>query len=198
MLEPVARTSPRFRFPQLTTCSSSHFSLPPLFPSPTQQSSLTSKEHLLDPRLLHHLCIPPSHQTQWPPPVFSPRDWPLRWPPRSPALPSASLPALSLPVPRPPPSRPSSASRCPPSSLPPARSPRSVPTLLRSPRPWSRSPRTWVWVLPPLVSPVPVSVSVSSSPPSSTVLPATPPSVASSSPMPFSVSLSSRPLVFST
>jgi hypothetical protein len=61
-----------------------------------------------------------------------------------------------------------------------------------------RSPRTSVWVPLPSVLPVPVSVSVSFSPPSSTLSPATPLSVASSSLTPFSVSPSSRPSVFST
>jgi hypothetical protein len=43
---------------------------------------------------LHPLAYS-SHPSQWPPPVSSPRDWPLRWPPRPPAR----LPAPPLPTP---------------------------------------------------------------------------------------------------
>lgn len=58
-------------------------------------------------------------------------------------LPQA-LPALSRPLSV---SRPLPSSRPPPATL----SLSAVLTLLRSPTPWSRSPRTWVWVLPPSV-----------------------------------------------
>ena len=96
--------------------------------------------------------------------------------------------------PRTPPSTPSSAPRSP--RPPPSPSRPSAPTPLRWPTPLFRSPRTSVWVPLPSVLPVPVSVSVSSSPPSSTPSPATPLSVASSSLTPFLVSLSSRPSVY--
>merc|ERR1711975_144031 len=86
-----------------------------------------------------------------------------------------------------------SAPRPPPSACRP-----SAPTPLRWPTPSSRSPRTWVWVLPPSVSVVPVSVSVWSSLPSSRLSLATHLSVASSSLTPFWVSPSSKPLVCST
>jgi hypothetical protein len=95
---------------------------------------------------------------------------------------------------RTPPSTLSSVLRSP--RLPPSPSRPSVPTLPRWPTPSFRFPRTSVWVLLPSVLPVPVSVSVWSSPPSSTPSPVTPLSVASFSPTPFLVSPSSRPSVY--
>jgi hypothetical protein len=99
-------------------------------------------------------------------------------------------------------SRLSSVNKLPKSSRPPpvtlwAAKP-SAHSPLKSPLPWSKSPRTLVWVPLPLVSVVLVSVSAWSSLLSSWLLPVTHPCVDSSSHMPFWDSLSSRLLVCST